>query len=68
LSAALTIEAPRGEGRRFKIALCILDHTGITIAAQALGIAQEGFDYALGCIRERKQSGHPIVEFQACGS
>ncbi len=52
------------EGEGFKIALRTLDHTRITIAAQALGIAQGALDYALGYIRERKQFGRPIAEFQ----
>jgi alkylation response protein AidB-like acyl-CoA dehydrogenase len=52
------------EGEGFKIALRTLDHTRITIAAQALGIAQGALDYALGYVRERKQFGKPIAEFQ----
>jgi alkylation response protein AidB-like acyl-CoA dehydrogenase len=52
------------EGEGFKIALRTLDHTRITIAAQALGIAQGALDYALGYMRERKQFGRPIAEFQ----
>ena len=52
------------EGEGFKIALRTLDHTRITIAAQALGIAQGALDYALGYVRERKQFGHAIAEFQ----
>jgi len=52
------------EGQGFKIALRTLDHTRITIAAQALGIAQGALDYALGYVRERKQFGRAIAEFQ----
>ena len=52
------------EGEGFKIALRTLDHTRITIAAQALGIAQGALDYALGYVKERKQFGKPIAEFQ----
>jgi len=52
------------EGEGFKIALRTLDHTRITIAAQALGIAQGALDYALGYVRERKQFGHAVAEFQ----
>src|ERR1700683_3990691 len=52
------------EGDAFKSALRSLDHTRITIAAQALGIAQGALDYALGYMRERKQFGKPIAEFQ----
>jgi alkylation response protein AidB-like acyl-CoA dehydrogenase len=52
------------EGEGFKIALRTLDHTRITIAAQALGIAQGALDYALGYVQERKQFGRPVADFQ----
>src|ERR1700759_3653176 len=52
------------EGEGFKIALRTLDHTRITIAAQALGIAQGALDYALGYVKEREQFGKPIGDFQ----
>jgi alkylation response protein AidB-like acyl-CoA dehydrogenase len=52
------------EGTGFKTALATLDHTRITIAAQALGIAQGALDYALGYVQERKQFGKAIAEFQ----
>jgi len=52
------------EGNGFRIALSTLDHTRITIAAQALGIAQGALDYALGYVKERKQFGRAIAEFQ----
>jgi alkylation response protein AidB-like acyl-CoA dehydrogenase len=52
------------EGEGFKIALRTLDHTRITIAAQALGIAQGALDYALGYVRERRQFGRPVADFQ----
>ena len=52
------------EGQGFKIALRTLDHTRITIAAQALGIAQGALDYAIGYVRERKQFGRAIADFQ----
>jgi alkylation response protein AidB-like acyl-CoA dehydrogenase len=52
------------EGEGFKIALRTLDHTRITIAAQALGIAQGALDYALGYVRERKQFGRAVADFQ----
>ncbi|MCW2825492.1 MAG: acyl-CoA dehydrogenase [Aeromicrobium sp.] len=41
-----------------------LDHTRVTIAAQAVGVAQGALDYALGYIQERKQFGHPVSDFQ----
>ena len=52
------------EGTGFRIALATLDHTRITIAAQALGIAQGALDYAVGYVKERKQFGKAIAEFQ----
>jgi alkylation response protein AidB-like acyl-CoA dehydrogenase len=52
------------EGTGFKTALATLDHTRITIAAQALGIAQGALDYAVGYVRERRQFGQAIADFQ----
>ncbi|NJP93186.1 acyl-CoA dehydrogenase [Nonomuraea sp. FMUSA5-5] len=51
-------------GTGFKTALATLDHTRITIAAQALGIAQGALDFAIGYVKERKQFGRPIADFQ----
>ena len=51
-------------GTGLSTALATLDHTRITIAAQALGIAQGALDYALGYVTERKQFGQAIAEFQ----
>jgi len=53
------------EGTGFKTALRTLDHTRLTIGAQALGIAQGSLDYALGYVKERSQFGKPIASFQA---
>jgi alkylation response protein AidB-like acyl-CoA dehydrogenase len=52
------------EGTGFRTALATLDHTRITIAAQALGIAQGALDYAAGYVKERKQFGKAVAEFQ----
>jgi alkylation response protein AidB-like acyl-CoA dehydrogenase len=52
------------EGTGFRTALATLDHTRITIAAQALGIAQGALDYAAGYVKERRQFGKAIAEFQ----
>ncbi|HEY9393075.1 acyl-CoA dehydrogenase family protein [Nocardioides sp. NPDC127514] len=52
------------EGLGFTYAMQTLDHTRITIAAQAVGVAQGALDYALGYIKERKQFGKAIAEFQ----
>jgi alkylation response protein AidB-like acyl-CoA dehydrogenase len=51
-------------GTGFTTAMATLDHTRVTIAAQALGIAQGALDYALGYVKERKQFGKAIAEFQ----
>ena len=56
------IGAP-GEG--LKIALRTLDHTRVTIGAQAVGIAQGALDYAIGYVKERKQFDKAIADFQA---
>ncbi len=52
------------EGTGFETAMRTLDHTRVTIAAQAVGVAQGALDYALGYARERKQFHKPIAEFQ----
>ncbi|GAA1898506.1 acyl-CoA dehydrogenase family protein [Lapillicoccus jejuensis] len=51
-----------GDGLR--IALRTLDHTRITIGAQAVGIAQGALDHALAYVKERQQFGKHISEFQ----
>jgi alkylation response protein AidB-like acyl-CoA dehydrogenase len=52
-------------GAGFALAMKTLDHTRITIAAQALGIAQGAFEVATKYAHERKQFGKPIFDFQA---
>jgi alkylation response protein AidB-like acyl-CoA dehydrogenase len=52
------------EGTGFETAMKTLDHTRVTIAAQAVGVAQGALDYALGYVQERKQFGKAIAEFQ----
>jgi alkylation response protein AidB-like acyl-CoA dehydrogenase len=52
------------EGQGFKIALAVLDRSRPGIGAQALGIAEGAFDYALGYAKERQQFGQPIAAFQ----
>ena len=52
-------------GTGFKIALATLDHTRPTIGAQAVGIAQGALDAAIAYVKERKQFGKPIADFQA---
>ena len=52
------------EGTGFTTAMQTLDHTRVTIAAQAVGVAQGALDYALGYAKERQQFGKSISEFQ----
>ena len=52
------------EGTGFTTAMKTLDHTRVTIAAQAVGVAQGALDYALGYAKERQQFGKSIAEFQ----
>ena len=52
-------------GAGFALAMQTLDHTRITIAAQALGIAQGAFETAANYAKERKQFGKAIFDFQA---
>ena len=52
------------EGTGFATAMRTLDHTRVTIAAQAIGIAQGALDYALSYVKQRKQFGRVIAEFQ----
>jgi alkylation response protein AidB-like acyl-CoA dehydrogenase len=62
-----TIPADRiiGEpGTGFHTALRTLDHTRVTIGAQAVGIAQGALDAAIAYTKERKQFGRAVAEFQ----
>ena len=52
------------EGQGFKIALNVLDRSRPGIGAQALGIAEGAFDYALNYTKERQQFGQAISTFQ----
>jgi len=52
------------EGTGFATAMQTLDHTRVTIAAQAVGIAQGALDFAKGYVKERKQFGKAVAEFQ----
>jgi alkylation response protein AidB-like acyl-CoA dehydrogenase len=53
------------EGKGLRIALEAIDSSRITVAAQALGIAQAAFDDALAYARDRKQFGQILGSFQA---
>ena len=62
-----TIPADRivGEpGSGFKTALRTLDHTRLAIGAQALGIAQGALDAAVDYVKQRRQFGKRIADFQ----
>ena len=62
-----TIPADRiiGEpGTGFKTALATLEHTRPTIGAQAVGIAQGAVDASIAYVKQRKQFGKPIADFQ----
>jgi alkylation response protein AidB-like acyl-CoA dehydrogenase len=52
------------EGDGFKIALTTLDSGRISIASQAVGIAQGAYDAALKYSKERSQFGKTISNFQ----
>jgi alkylation response protein AidB-like acyl-CoA dehydrogenase len=52
----------RGQGLR--LALRTLDHTRVTIGAQAVGIAQGALDVATAYVKERRQFGKAVAEFQ----
>ena len=62
-----TIPANRivGEpGTGFKTALRTLDHTRLTIGAQAVGVAQGALDATIGYVKQRRQFGKAIADFQ----
>src|SRR6476469_5143905 len=52
------------EGTGFETAMRTLDHTRVTIAAQAVGVAQGALDHALAYAQERTQFGKQIADFQ----
>lgn len=51
-------------GTGFATAMRTLDHTRVTIGAQALGIAQGALDASIAYARDRKQFGKSIGAFQ----
>lgn len=51
-------------GQGFRYAMRTLDFSRPTVGAQALGIAQGAFDYAVSYVQEREQFGKPIAAFQ----
>ena len=51
-------------GTGFQTAMRTLDHTRVTIGAQAVGVAQGALDYAAAYAQERRQFGRPVSDFQ----
>ena len=51
-------------GKGFGLAMQTLDHTRITIAAQAIGLAQGALDFAAGYAKDRMQFDRPISDLQ----
>jgi butyryl-CoA dehydrogenase len=52
------------EGEGFAIAMATLDHSRLSIAAQAVGIAQGALDFAVGYAAQREQFGQRIADLQ----
>ena len=52
------------EGDGFKIAMATLDRSRLSIAAQAVGIAQGALDAAVAYAADRTQFGQRVVDFQ----
>ncbi|MEE9284323.1 MAG: acyl-CoA dehydrogenase family protein [Dehalococcoidia bacterium] len=53
-----------GDAQGFKIGMQVLEGSRPIIGAQAVGIAQGAFDLALRQVRQRKQFGQTLSEFQ----
>ncbi|MEA3253785.1 MAG: acyl-CoA dehydrogenase family protein [Chloroflexota bacterium] len=53
------------EGKGFRIALEAIDASRVSIAAQAVGIAQAAYDAAVAYAKERKQFGMELARMQA---
>ena len=51
-------------GTGLQLALRTLDHTRVTIGAQAVGIAQGALEFATGYVKERQAFGKRIADFQ----
>jgi alkylation response protein AidB-like acyl-CoA dehydrogenase len=52
------------EGEGFKIAMATLDRSRLSIAAQAVGIAQGALDASVAYAADRTQFGERVVDFQ----
>ena len=53
------------EGKGFYQVLEFFDESRIEIAAQALGVSQGAFDRALDYVKNRRQFGKKLIDFQA---
>jgi len=53
------------KGRGLRVALEAIDSSRVTVAAQALGIAQAAFDDSLVYAKDRQQFGQPLANLQA---
>jgi alkylation response protein AidB-like acyl-CoA dehydrogenase len=52
-------------GKGYKVAMETLNEGRIGIGAQMIGAAQGALDHTIAYVKERKQFGRPIAEFQA---
>jgi alkylation response protein AidB-like acyl-CoA dehydrogenase len=52
-------------GKGYKVAIETLNEGRIGIGAQMLGVSQAALDHSIAYIKERKQFGHRIADFQA---
>jgi alkylation response protein AidB-like acyl-CoA dehydrogenase len=53
------------QGKGYKVAIETLNEGRIGIGAQMIGLARGALDAAIGYVKQRKQFGKPIAEFQA---
>lgn len=51
-------------GRGLHIALGTLDHTRVSVGAEAVGIGQGALDAAVAYVKEREQFGQAVAQFQ----
>jgi acyl-CoA dehydrogenase len=58
------IGGPDGRGNGYRTAMRCLAHGRVHIAALCVGLAQRLLDESVAYALQRKQSGHPIAEFQ----
>ncbi|MCL0064184.1 acyl-CoA dehydrogenase family protein [Dehalococcoidia bacterium] len=61
----IVLFATTDKSLRHRGIVALIVEKGITVAAQAVGIAQGALDASLGYAKERRQFGRPIADFQA---